>query len=331
MVDPRSTTPTISPPRDFIPLNDTNGNNATAAAPQAADTSQILKALADMAKTNTPATGAPSQANSNNVPNFQNAFTQNMPPSVNPASTVPPANQGVNVPGMANGANPFAGLMSSAPNFAQNMQNIPNGQPNMQANPVMPQPNTTPQALQQQVQLLQMLQAQGVPQEQWAPLLSALMIASGAGGAMPAAAAQPNWQQNGGFGRDDSSRDRNGYNDSYILRWPNCGYSDSSRSGSPGGYNRRRDPSPPRRRDSPVYGEFGRGRGDSRRQGQNGRGNDYRQRSPQDRYNRRSNSPHDHDQTLPPPGPKSISFDNSIPNGSIKGTRTLAYITQYCH
>ena len=255
-----------------------------------------------------------------------------MPSSVNPASSVPPANQAVNVPGMANGANPFAGLMSSVPNFAQNMQSMPNGQPNVQANPVMPQPNTTPQALQQQVQLLQMLQAQGVPQEQWAPLLSALMIASGAGGTMPAPAAQPNWQQTDGFGRDDSSRDRNGYNDSYNIRSPPSRYRDRSRSRSPAGYNRRRDATPPRRRDSPVYGDYGRGRGDSRRQGQNDRGNDYRQRSPPNRFNRRSNSPRGRDQALPPPGPKSISFDGSVPQGHIKGAlHPNLCFTQTCH
>lgn len=239
-----------------------------------------------------------------------------MPSSVNTASSVPPAAQAVNIPGMANGANPFAGLMSSVPNFAQNMQSMPNAQPSMQANPMMPQ-NTTPQALQQQVQLLQMLQAQGVPQDQWAPLLSALMIASGAGGGMPGGAAQPSWQPNGGYGRDDPSRDRNGY-DSYNVRSPSGRYRDRSRSRSPVGYNRRRDASPPRRRDSPVYGDYGRGgRG---RQGVSGRGNEYRQRSPQDRYNRRSDSPRGRDQVLPPPGPKSITFDNSLPSNHIKGT-----------
>ncbi|KAK4691204.1 protein NRD1, partial [Lecanoromycetidae sp. Uapishka_2] len=61
--DPRSTTPTGTPPKDFISLNDPNGT-ANAAAP---DTSRILKALADMAKSNTTATGTPSQTNPSNV------------------------------------------------------------------------------------------------------------------------------------------------------------------------------------------------------------------------------------------------------------------------
>lgn len=235
-----------------------------------------------------------------------------MPPSVNTASTVPPATQAVNVPGPANGANPLSGFMSSMPNFGQSMQNMVNPQPNMQATPMIPQQN----ALHQQVQLLQMLQAQGVPQDQWAASLAVLMSAlnAGAGGA----AAQPGFQQNGGYGRDDPSRDRNGYGDSYNVRSPSGRHRDRSRSRSPGGY-RRRDVSPPRRRDSPVYGNFG--RGDSRRGG-GGRGNEYRQRSPQDRY-RRSDSPGGHDQKLPPPGPRNIQYDHSLPPGSIKGESCL--------
>ena len=211
-----------------------------------------------------------------------------------------------------NGANPFAGLMSSVPNFAQNMgQTMPSGQTNMQANPMVPA-GPTPAALQQQVQLLSMLQAQGVPQDQWAPLLQVLMQAGAAGGA-PNAAAPSGY---GGYGRDDPSRDRNGYNDQYNMRSPSGRYRDRSRSRSPGGYGRRRD-SPPRRRDSPTYGDYG--RGGSRRQGpgQNG-GRDYRQRSPQDRY-RRSDSPRRQEQTLPPPGPKRLEFDHSLPPNHIKG------------
>ncbi|KAL2050933.1 hypothetical protein ABVK25_008831 [Lepraria finkii] len=310
--DPRSTTPTATPPMDFISLNHPNANAGTGAA---ADTSKILKALADMAKTNTQAAGMPSQANTSTVPNLQNAYLQNMPSSVNSTPSVPPATQAVNVPGAMNGANPFAGLMSSVPNFAQNIgQTIPSGQTNMQANPTVPT-GPTPAALQQQVQLLSMLQAQGVPQDQWAPLLQVLMQAGAAGGA-PNAAAQSGY---GGYGRDDPSRDRNGYNDQYNMRSPSGRYRDRSRSRSPGGYGRRRD-SPPRRRDSPTYGDYG--RGGPRRQGQGG-GRDYRQRSPQDRY-RRSDSPRRQEQTLPPPGPKRVEYDHALPPNHIKVlSRTL--------
>lgn len=288
----------MSPPKDFIPLTGANGN-ITAGAPTQ-DTSQVLKALAEMAKTNTAANGIPTQASSSNVSNFPNAFPQNMPSFVSTASTVPPAAQAVNVPGAANGASNMGGFMSSVPSFGQNMPSMANA--NMQAIPMMPQAN---QGLAQQVQFLQALQAQGVPQEQWAPLLAVLVNAGGV------AAAQPGLQQNGVYGRDDPSRDRNGYSESYSVRSPSGRYRDRSRSRSPAGY-RRRDASPPRRRDSPVYGNYG--RGDSRRQGGGGRGSEYRQRSPQDRYSR-SDSP----QKLPPPGPKIIQHDHSLPSNHIKG------------
>ena len=321
-VDPRSTTPTGTPPKekDFIPLNESNGNVAVAGAPRA-DTSQILKALADMAKTNTTAApGMPSQASSINVPNLQNAYQQHMNSSVNPGTpSAPQYVQPVNVPGAAIGANPFAGVMSSASNFGLN-QGMPAGQTNVPANPVMPQ-GTTPEVLQQQVQLIQMLQAQGVPQDQWATLLQVLMAAGTVGGGAAASSApvQPSWQPNAG--RDDSSRDRNGYDNSYNIRSPSGRYrSHRSRSRSPSGYNRRRDPTPPRRRDSPSYGDYGRG-GRSGRQERNR--NDYRQRSPVGTY-RRSDSPRQ-EQTLPPPGPRNLQYDLTLPPNHIKGKPSQAH------
>ena len=310
-VDPRTTTPTGSPPKDFIPLNETNGNIAAAGAPRA-DTSQILKALADMAKTNTTAApGMPSQASPINVPNLQNAYQQHMNSSVNPATSAAHYVQPVNVPGAAIGANPFAGLMSSASNFGLN-QGMPGGQQaNVQAPPVMPQ-GTTPEALQQQVQLIQMLQAQGVPQDQWATVLQVLMAAGTVGGGASSTPAQPSWQQNGG--RDDSSRDRNGYDNSYNMRSPSGRYrSHRSRSRSPSGYSRRREPTPPRRRDSPSYGDYGRG-GRSGRQERSR--NEYRQRSPAAPY-RRSDSPRE--QVLPPPGPRNLQYDLTLAPNHIKG------------
>lgn len=311
-VDPRSTTPTGTPPKEFIPLNESSGNIAAAGAPRA-DTTQILKALADMAKTNTTAApGMPSQASPINVPNLQNAYQQHMNSSVNPATSTPHYVQPVNVPGATIGANPFAGIMSSASNFGLN-QGMPGGQTNVNANPVMPQ-GTSPEALQQQVQLIQMLQAQGVPQDQWATVLQVLMAAGTVGGGASNAPAQPSWQQNGG--RDDSSRDRNGYdNSSYNMRSPSGRYrGHRSRSRSPSGYNRRREPTPPRRRDSPSYGDYGRG-GRSGRQERNR--NEYRQRSPQAPY-RRSDSPRQ-EQALPPPGPRNLQYDLSLPSNHIKG------------
>ena len=321
----QSTTPTGTPPKNLISLNDPP-KTATAAAPTQ-DTSAILKALADMAKTNTAGPGMPSQASSNNVSNLQNFIPQNLPASVNQAAAVPPVTQAVSVPGPANGVLSSAGP-SSVPNFPQNLFN---GQSNMQSNPVMPPggATVTPESLQQQLQIIQALQTQGVPQDQWAAVLSVLM-SSQAGTAPPNPnnfAPQPTWQQpGGGYGRDEPSRDRNGYNDQY-MRSPSGRYR-NPRSRSPQGWDRRREPTPPRRRDSPVYGEYsgdpsGRnGRGNYGRQGR-GRGaeKDYRQRSPPPDRFRRSDSPRHKEQTLPPPGPKWMEYDRSLGEDSIKGEK----------
>ena len=303
-VGPRTTTPPGSPPKDFIPLNENANPMGMASQPQ--NTSSILQALANMAKTNASIPGQPPQAGGGNVPNVQNMYPQSMPPSVNAATTVPPFTQAVNA---GNGSSPYGG-MSSAPNFLQSMPQMQGGQMNMQANPPL-QPQSTvpsPEQLQQQVQIIQMLQAQGVPQDQWAPVLSVLMAASAGGGAAPAP--QPNFGQNQYGGREEASRDRNGYGDQYEMRSPS-GRHRRSRSRSPSGYDRRRDASPRRRRDSPSYGSQGRG---DDRFGRGG-GNPYRQRSP-DRH-RRSDSPGGRE--LPPPGPKRITYDHSIPPDNIKG------------
>ena len=312
----QSTTPTGTPPKD--PTSFGGGANAAGAAPSAPDTSKILQALADMAKTNVTSGGVPAPTSSGNITNLQNPFPQNVPSSVNPAAVVPPVGQSVSMPGATNGANPF-GALSSAPTFLQNMQS---GMPAAQLGQGL-----TPDAIQQQVQLIQMLQAQGVPQDQWATVLSVLMSTGALGGSGGAAAATANpsnsapqqpWQnQNQTYPNNDSSRDRSGYNDQYGMRSPSGRYrSQRSRSRSPSGY--RRDASPPRRRrDSPVYGDY-------RREGGRGgrdQGRDFRQRSP-DRY-RRSASPRRDEQKPPPAGPKSIEIDRSLPNHHIKGRSRL--------
>ena len=235
-----------------------------------------------------------------------------------------PSVQPVNA-GTVNGVLSYPG-MNPAQNFLQNMSN---GQATMPATvaappPSMPQgttPNVTPETLQQQLQILTALKTQGVPQDQWAAVLAVLM----ANGAGVAAAPAPNPTTYGTFGsggRDDLSRDRNGYDQQYP-RSPPGRYRNRSRSRSPGGWDRRREASPPRRRDSPVYGEYGNDRngrnGDYRRGGARGggRGESYRQRSPT-RF-RRSPSPRRQDQSLPAPGPKFIQYDHSIGQGKIKG------------
>jgi len=278
-----------------------------------------------MAKTNTAAPANPSQTVSDNVANAQNTYPQNVP-SVNSNPNLP-SHQAVGVPGA-----PSFGGPSNDSNAAQNATTMYNAASNMQAGAMLP-PGMTQEAFQQQLQVLQLLTAQGVPQDQWGPILAAIM-SGGAGGAAasaglgnPYAAQQPNWQPNQGFGgTSNMSRDRNGYNDQNIHSPSGRNRHARSRSRSPQGWDRRREATPPRRRDSPVYGDY---RGDAGRD--NGRGNvgasgrgrgqgdAYRRRSP-DRY-RRSPSPRQQGNGLPPPGPKWIEYDRSLGEGMIKGER----------
>lgn len=335
----QSTTPGGTPPQDFIPLGEQKQSNAAAPAPAPAptpDTSAILNALAVMARSQqsnpTPtAGGIPTQGSSIKVPSTQNAFPQNVPSSVNQVPPVPPPAQAVNVQGGPNFALPFAGLNNAVqnPNPNQNAANA-QAQPLGQIAALLSASSggIGPETL-QQLQLLQYIQATGAPQEQWGTLLAVLMSGNaGAGlvnGNNPLA---PAWAHAGGqnawAGRNEGeSRDRNGYGDQYMRSPPGRYHQPLSRSRSPPTWDRRRDQSPPRRRDSPVYGEYSgdrngnrgdgydrRGRGRGQGQGQ-GRGAGYRQRSPDNR--RRSLSP------LPPPGPKWVDYDYTIGEGMIKG------------
>ena len=305
----QTTTPQGTPPARDISQNEIPGN---AAGAPAQDTSAILKALADMAKsTNNGSSGVPPQDSSENVTKPQNAVPQTIS-TVNQAPVLSNA-QVVGAPGLLNGISSFAGPSSNAPNLPLNP---PTGQSNMPALPSMIFGNNgtvTPESLQQQIQILQVLQAQGVPQDQWATVLSVLM--SG-GATLPphAIPAPPSW---GGLGTGDVSRDHIGYNDQ-DMRSPTNRNRKRSRSASPPGWGRRRESSPPRRRDSPVYGEYGgdrNGRGNHQGNGR-GRGNSFRQRSPPPNRMRRSASPR-HD--MPPPGPKYMELDRSLGPDKIKG------------
>ncbi|KAL5332711.1 hypothetical protein BJX70DRAFT_106164 [Aspergillus crustosus] len=342
-----STTPDGSPAPYYTALGGIQqqqppANGAASANPaQAPDTSSILKALADMAKQNTGApvtSAAAAPIDPLSAIGQQATIPQPILSSVDQASQ-PQA--GVNSYGTL--AGPFASLggslaQSSALVQPQSQSHTPNPLTAAQ-NPLaalLPQATAaptqaasmTPDGLQQQLQLLQLLAAQGIPQDQWG---TALQILSLSNPAMPSL----NSGQTPGFniagqtanawsGRQDSQtrdfgdreRDRD------YMRSPQSGYRRRSRSP---GWDRRRDASPPRRRDSPVYGEYHgdspgrRGAADPRGR----RGNDYRQRSPPGRR-RRSPSPQLQDPALPPPGPKFIEWDYSIGQGNIKVlSRTL--------
>ncbi|KAM5444709.1 hypothetical protein MferCBS31731_000164 [Microsporum ferrugineum] len=341
--DVESTTPEGSPaPNSFLLGGPAQQQQQPAGSAAVPDTSSILKALAEMAKQNTAAPAAPAipaQTSSSNVLNAQPAVPQTNAPSVDQTAL------------QSNGqsVNPYAGnLAAQFPGLANTAQNMFQNQPQGQAagaaaypgqNPLaqlmqqqqQPAPTAvTPDPL-QQLNLIQLLAAQGIPQEQWATALQILNLsnAANAGGlgnmnppAMPGFGQMPAANQNawGSNAQDNSSRDRD--RDQDYTRSPPGQYRRRSRSP---GWDRRRDSSPPRRRDSPVYGEYhgdspGRNRGDHGRGGR--RGDGYRQRSPPGRR-RRSPSPRK-DTTLPPPGPKFIDYDYSIGDGNIKVlSRTL--------
>ncbi|KAF9885603.1 hypothetical protein FE257_012694 [Aspergillus nanangensis] len=344
-----STTPDGSPAPNYLALGGAQQPQATNGAPPSAtpqsapDTSSILKALADMAKQNTggPAAPAvPAPANPLSALSQMQSATQPMSSSVDQAAQVANGQAGVNPYAAGAMAAPFAAMGNVAQNPAlvqpQSQSQTPNPLaaaqnplaallPQAAAASALPTPNLAPDALQQQLQLLQMLAAQGIPQEQWATALQILSLsnANNMGGNMNAGQVPgfnlPGQNLNAWGGRADSqTRDFDRERD--YMRSPPGQYRRRSRSP---GWDRRRDASPPRRRDSPVYGEYhgdspGRRGGDPRGR----RGNDYRQRSPPGRR-RRSPSPRK-DPALPAPGPKFIDWDYSIGQGNIKVlSRTL--------
>ena len=306
VVDVSSTTPQGTPPQDFIPLNPPN---QPAPSAPAVDTSAILanlQALANLSKQTSTApvsTGQQSSA-ANNV---TYPFSQNGITPVNVATPVPPPAQ----------VNPAGGFAYPGVNYAQaplpgnNLQTVPSNQGNA--------PNVAPDTLQQQLQIITVLRAQGIPQEQWSTVLNLLMPNNN--GNSIVAPNPPNFGVPGTS--EDQSRDRNAYD--YRRSPPGRYRNPRSRSRSPQRWDRdrRREASPPRRRDSPVYGDYGNdrngNRGDSgRRGGIRGRGNDYRQRSP-NRFRNRSPSPRRQDLGMPLPGPKPIKYDSSLGEGMIKG------------
>ncbi|EEA22927.1 hypothetical protein EYB25_005696 [Talaromyces marneffei] len=321
-----STTPEGSPAPGANPLAGLQG--AAAGASATPDTSSILKALADMAKQNPSAAAAPgalAQANPLSMLSAQSAT-----PLLSASTSVDQAAQATTGPNVNPYGNPLAALGNFAPNAMPNT--MPGAQPNPlaallpQAAAGAQQPTAPTPDVFQQVQLLQLLAAQGIPQDQWATALQILSLSNNANpaavaglpnmGAAPGAYNMPDMSGQQGWGGLDRDGDRDRGRDRNFMRSPPSQY--RRRSGSPG-WDRRREVSPPRRRESPVYGEYG-GDSPSRR---GGRRNDYRQRSPPGRR-RRSPSPPQKDVSLPPPGPKLVEWDYSIGQGNIKVlSRTL--------
>lgn len=264
MVLVQSTTPTSTPPPEAIlthlPANATA--DTTMQAP-AQSTSSILASLQALAAASKPAsTPAPAVS----LPPAGSYPPQAQAPVVAQAVPVPPV-----VPTVAYGAiNPPA----PPPNMFNHSSNT------TAPLPTFPQGDA---AMQQQIQILQVLQAQGVPQDQWATVLAAVMAAQN-GSAVPPPA--------------PPAQVTNGYAATAQTNVPNVR---RSRSRSPRG---NRAPMSPRRR-SPVRNEQDRGRNGA--------------------YNSHRGSPAaQHNNGLPPPGPKWIEYDVSVPANHIKVySRTL--------
>ncbi|OQV03552.1 RNA recognition motif aka RRM, RBD, or RNP domain-containing protein isoform 5 [Cladophialophora immunda] len=320
-----STTPEGSPAPGFVPLGHSATTDSMAAKPPPQqDTSAILEALKNMAKQNTaaqPAIPAPAQTSLNNLLGAQNGI-----PLTN--STVNPglASAAANGPAVNQLGALFAGLSNGAQ--SQSPANVPANPlaaflPQQAPAPAVPQ-NPAPLSqdaqaqAQVQLQLLQLLASQGVPPDQWATALQLLNMqaaggaaaGSGGGGGGASASGLPfpppvpasNWA--GQVQAPGPSRDAQ-------TRSPPGQYRRRSRSP---GYDRRRDLSPRRRRDSPGA--------DGYRNDRDGRRGDYRQRSPMGRRRRSTTPPSDY--KLPPPGPKNVQWDPTLPKGHIKVySRTL--------
>ncbi|PIG81255.1 RNA binding protein Nrd1 [Aspergillus arachidicola] len=242
---------------------------------------KYIESLADMAKQNTAAPSASAAPAVAPQPNPLGTLTQQSAAPQPVSSAVDQASQPQNGQASVNPftagamATPFAALSNVAQNTAlvqpQSQSQTPNPLtaaqnplaallPQATAGPAQPTPAVTTDALQQQLQLLQLLAAQGIPQDQWATALQILSLSNAAnmGNMNPTQAAGFNLpgQNVNAWGRPDSQSrefDRDRERDRDYMRSPPGQYRRRSRSP---GWDRRRDVSPPRRRDSPVYGEY---------------------------------------------------------------------------
>ncbi len=272
-----------------------------------------------MARQNSAAAAAPTNPppkpvdSSYNISNGQN----------NPAQQVPALNQlpfqlplPVNVPApSATFAPQTQGPSNGAQNYTSNI-------PFAGAPPVVP-PTAFDPAVQQQLMLIKALSDQGFTPDRIAGVIAAMgqgLPVPGAGGLPPPPFAAQNQNaiaQNAWGVKSEESRDYNGFDE--AVRSPQGRFRRRSRSRSPKQeWNARDSPGSRRRQEqnfdydraSPGHHRGGEERG---RAGRGGRGNDYRQRSPQ----RRGQS------TTPPRSSNSaqkwIGHDATIARGSIKG------------
>ena len=294
--DAESTTPINSPAPGFVPLGLGNTNNNLAPAPAAApqqNPSSILEALKAMAAkqtTNGPAAPVATASAPNNLSALLGV--QNSTPQ-----STTPVNQG-----QGQNVNPLAALFGGGMNNGAQPQ-VPQNQanplaaffPQQQQAPAVPNPASVAPDAQATLQLVQMMAQQGIPPDQWAAALQVLNAQQAGRGALPFPPPPIP-----GFGQINPSRDGQ-------PRSPDSG---RRRSRSPD-YGRRNG-----RPGSPGHDRYRNGS-----DGRNGRGSEYRQRSP---VGRRRRSPSPEAQNLPPPGEKFLEWDHSMPKDCIKVmSRTL--------
>lgn len=277
-----STTPSTTPPPQplLAPQPATNSAQSTSSILAS------LQALAAASKNAAPQ-AVPQAVPQVAATTYSNNAPQLQPTPVVPTVPVPPPIQAAN-PGGAIYGNVFPPVPSSF--------NIGAQVPPLPQVPAAPQDNAV---LQQQILILQTLQAQGIPQSEWPKILAAITSTSNVTAApqgfppgFPPAQGGAQGQNGRGY---ESIRSPNGnsYNDRRSR----------SRSRSPRGY---RDNDHDRRRSPDRNDRGGRRRG--------GRGQRNYSPSPQ-RYN---------DRVLPPPGPKWVDIDRSVPKNHIKVySRTL--------
>ena len=323
------TTPPESP---GLEMGKSSGEAQAPPGPSAeaiAKSTEILAALAILAKQNTAAETVQSVPAIAHAPVLAGTDTSHSVPhlqvAAQPAPLTPYLSQpqaATNVPASLAGV--FGGLPQNNGHFPQliNMSNHI-------AQPVVPPPEALTADLWNQILMMKILSDQGVPREKWEGTLATVNAAlrQGPGNfaipglplpplqAFHATApilTQPSWVPSGEPARD---RDVCGQHDSARMHQNGFGFRSRSRSPSRG-WKRDSSASSHRSLENDFHDDRGRGRtsadpGGWPRDNTNTHHNEYRQRSPIRNGNR--------SRTTTPP-PKWMQYDSAVSNTSIKGT-----------
>lgn len=313
-------------------MRNSSGEAQASPSPSAeaiAKSTEILAALAILAKQNTAAETVQSVPAITHAPVVAGTDTSHSVPhlqiAAQPAPLTPYLSQSqaaTNVPASLRGV--FGGLSQNNGPFPQliNMSN-------QIAQPVVPPPEALTADLWNQILMMKILSDQGVPREKWEGTLATVNAALRQGPenfaipglplpplqALPATApiiTQPSWVANG-----EPARDRDACGQHGSARFHRNGSEYRSRSRSPNrGWKRDSSASSHRSLENDFHDDRGRGRTSANPSGwprdhPNTQHNDYRQRSPIRSGNR--------SRTTTPPA-KWMQYDSTVPNTSIKGT-----------